>query len=260
MLGATEKMLGADNPLGAPQRLGYPNIVVFTEGSLGPSPGAHARHAETQPFPSRIVMDEPSMKRRRNGDSDYEGDLVDPAAAGSDAPASASPNSQPQAHGPVYVGGGEREARAYVAPTAVPLIAAPKTSADKVAIASSVDPRRMQTIRVSPGRIRPPLSPDEQRPDMIAEEAGGSPSSRYPTSGAQPSQRAPKSAMASATIVRAPPPAVSNSGPPTIVWVLAVALAALIGAGVALWLRKNSTTPAPAPTNVPAKPASTTKR
>ena len=116
-------------------------------------------------------MGKPSMKRRRNGDSDYEGDLVDPSVDGSDPHASASPNSQPNAHSPVYVGGGEREARAYVAPTAVPLIAAPKTSADKVAIASSVDPRRMQTIRLSPGRIRPPLTPDEQRPEMPAEEA-----------------------------------------------------------------------------------------
>lgn len=206
-------------------------------------------------------MGKPSMKRRRNGDSDYEGDLVDPSVDGTDAQASASPNSQPNAHSPVYVGGGEREARAYVAPTAVPLIAAPKTSADKVAIASSVDPRRMQTIRLSPGRIRPPLSPDEQRPEMPAEEAGvAAPSSRYPTSAAHISQRGPKSAMASSTVVRTPPSAPTNSGPPMIVWVLAVALAALIGAGTALWLRKNSTAPAPAPTNVPAKPAPATNR
>ena len=211
-------------------------------------------------------MGKPSMKRRRNGESDYEGDLVDPSVDGSDPHASASPNSQPNAHGPVYVGGGEREARAYVAPTAVPLIAAPKTSADKVAIASSVDPRRMQTIRLSPGRIRPPLTPDEQRPEMPAEEAAGAvpsvPSSRYPTSAAHISQRGPKSAMASSTVVRAPPSAPTNSGPPMIVWVLAVALAALIGAGTALWLRKNSAAPAPAPTptSVPVKPAPATNR
>ena len=190
------------------------------------------------------------MKRRRSGDSDFDGDLVDPSLGAPEPPT--SPSGQPNAHGQVYVGGGEREARAYVGPTAVPSIAAPKASADKVAISSTVDPRRMQTMRLPVGRPRPALTPEEQqeqkaRPDLMAED-GATPSSRYPTSGAQISKR-PKSAMASATIVRAPPSvsATASSSPPTIVWVLAVALAALIGAGVALWLRKSSTTPAPAP-------------
>lgn len=209
------------------------------------------------------------MKRRRNGDADFDGDLIDPSLGGPDTAPSASPtaqqNEQAPAHSPVFVGGGEREARAYVAPVAVPSIVAPKTSADKVAIASSVDPRRMQTMKLSPGRIRPPLSPDEQaRPDLVNEEAGGTPSSRYPTSGAHISKRGPKSAMASATVVRAPPAAPTNavnSGPPTVVWVLAVALAALIGAGIALWLRKNSVpVPTPAPTVAPAQPAAPTNR
>lgn len=195
-------------------------------------------------------MGEPSMNRRRSGDAEFEGDLVDPTIGGTDAAGSADPKANPQGHGPVYVGGGEREARAYVAPVAVKAAAAPKAAADKVAIASSVDPRRMQTMRIAPGRPRPGLTPDEQRPDQILEDGAATPatpSSRYPTSGAQVSQRPAKSAMASATVVRAPPAAPTNSGPPTIVWVLAVALAALIGAGTALWLRKNSVAPAPAP-------------
>jgi hypothetical protein len=205
-------------------------------------------------------MGKPSMNRRRNGDADFDGDLVDPTIGGTDAPASAAPTSHPQGHSPVFVGGGEREARAYVAPVTVKAAAAPKAAADKVAIASSVDPRRMQTMRIAPGRPRPPLTPDEQRPDQMTEEGAATPatpSSRYPTSGAQISQRPPKSAMASATVVRAPPSAPTNSGPPTIVWVLAVALAALIGAGTALWIRRNSTAPAPAPApaSAPAKAA-----
>jgi hypothetical protein len=46
------------------------------------------------------------------------------------------------------------------------------------------------------------------------------------------------------------------------VWILAVALAALIGAGTALWLRKSSTTPAPTPTptSAPDKQAPKTNR
>lgn len=202
-------------------------------------------------------MGKPSMNRRRSGDADFEGDLVDPTIGGADPAGSTASGSHPQGHGPVYVGGGEREARAYVAPVAVKAAAAPKATADKVAIASSVDPRRMQTMKLSPGRIRPPVAPDEQRPDQILEEGAATPatpSSRYPTSGAQVSQRPPKSAMASATVVRAPPAVPTNSGPPTIVWVLAVALAALIGAGTALWIRKNTVapTPAPVPTTAPA--------
>ena len=204
------------------------------------------------------------MKRRRNGDSDFDGDLVDPSVGAPEPPGSASPAAQPNAHSQVYVGGGEREARAYVGPTALPSIAAPKATPDKVAIASSVDPRRMQTMKLSPGRIRPPPSADEQRPGEMSEEQGAAsvPSNRYPTPAAQISQRPPKSAMASATIVRAPPSAPTNSGPPTIVWVLAVALAALIGAGTALWLRKSSTAPAPAPAPVsaPDKPTPPAKR
>ncbi len=209
-------------------------------------------------------MGKPSMKRKRNGDADFDGDLVDPSVGTPEPPASVSAASQPNAHSQVYVGGGEREARAYVGPTALPSIAAPKAAPDKVAISSSVDPRRMQTMKLSPARPRTPLAPDEPRPGEMTEEqvAAGAPSSRYPTSAAQMSQRPPKSAMASATIVRAPPSAATSSGPPTIVWVLAVALAALIGAGTALWLRKSNTTPAPspAPASAPDKPASPAKR
>jgi hypothetical protein len=204
------------------------------------------------------------MKRRRNGDSEFDGDLIDPSMDANQAGGSASPASQPNPHGPVYVGGGEREARAYVAPVPVPLIAAPKAAADKVAIASSVDPRRMQTMRLAPGRPRAPLTPEEQqleRPGQMTEEANPhAPSSRYPTSGAQISHRPPKSPMAS-TIVRTPPPAQTNNGPPLVIWILAVALAALIGAGTALWIRKNSATPAPAPAPAaaPKAPATTNR-
>jgi len=258
-LQACAKKTTTTNTLLAP-RYAYdnPNSVVLTEGSLGPSPGAHARNAETKlPFPSWIVTGKPSMKRRRNGDSDFDGDLVDPSVGAPEPPPTTSPSSQPNPHhGPVYVGGGEREARAYVPPMVLPSIAAPKTTADKVAISSSIDPRRMQTMRIAPGQLRPPLSPDEQRPQVIAEEAGATPSNRYPTAGPRSSPRGPKSAMASATIARAPTSApANNNNLPTIVWVLAVALAALIGAGTALWLRKTSVSPAPAPMSVPDKPA-----
>lgn len=196
------------------------------------------------------------MKRRRNGDSEFDGDLVDPSLGSAEPPnAAAADAAHASSHSQVFVGGGEREARAYVPPTSLPAIAAPKQTADKVAIASSVDPRRMQTMRLAPGRPRPPLTPEElqeQRPDQLAEEVGA-PSSRYPTSGSHVSQRAPKSAMA-ATVVRAPPSAAPpTSGPPTIVWVLAVALAALIGAGTALWLRRS--TAAPPQTPAPTAPA-----
>jgi hypothetical protein len=177
-----------------------------------------------------------------------------------------SSSSHPNGHhGPVYVGGGEREARAYVAPVVVPSAAAPKSTGEKVAISSTVDPRRMQTMKLPPGRPRPPLTPDEQpqeRPELIAEDAAAAPSNRYPTSGAQINKR-PKSAMASATVVRPPPALPTNSGPPAIVWVLAVALAALIGAGTALWLRKGNATPTPAqavPKTSPDKQAPPTNR
>lgn len=205
------------------------------------------------------------MKRRRNGDSDDEGDLVDPSLGNPEPSNSGASPSHPNAHGQVFVGGGEREARAYVPPTSLPSIAAPKSTADKVAISSTVDPRRMQTMRLSPGRPRPPLTPEElaqQRPGQMAEEAGA-PSSRYPTSGSHVSQRAPKSAMATATIVRAPPSATpASSGLPTIVWVLAVALAALIGAATALWLRRSTPAPPqpPAPASEPVKPAEPSNR
>jgi hypothetical protein len=251
---ANEKKRSTQYPLGAPRRVRYPNIVVLTEGSLGPSPGAHARNAELQlPFPSWIVTGKASMKRRRNGDSEFDGDLVDPSLGAPEPPQPSAPSSessQPNGHAPVFVGGGEREARAYVPPTSLPAAAAPKQTADKVAISSSVDPRRMQTMRLAPGRPRPPLTPEEQaqeRPGQMSEDAG-SPSSRYPTSGSHVSQRPPKSPMASATIVRQPPSVGrSSSGTPTVVWVLAVALAALIGAATALWLRKSPATPAPGP-------------
>lgn len=203
------------------------------------------------------------MKRRRNGDSDFDGDLVDPSVGAPEPTTSPSATPNPNAHGQVYVGGGEREARAYVGPTALPSIAAPKATPDKVAISSSVDPRRMQTMKLAPGRPRAPMSPDEPRPGQLTEESGpvGAPSNRYPTSAAQISQRPPKSAMAAATIVRAPPAIPtskstgnSSSGPPTIVWVLAVALAALIGAGTALWLRKSNAATTPTPASAPDKP------
>jgi hypothetical protein len=42
--------------------------------------------------------------------------------------------------------------------------------------------------------------------------------------------------------------------------VLAVALAALIGAGTALWLRKNSALPTPTPASAPDKPSAPTNR
>lgn len=266
---SAKKFSNPDTPLASRGPYDTQISSSLPRARFGPSPGAHARNAEPKLlFPSWIVTGKPSMKRRRSGDSDFDGDLIDPSVGAPEPPPPGSPHAN--AHTPVFVGGGEREARAYVAPTAVPSAAAPKSTADKVAISSAVDPRRMQTMRLPPGRPRPPLSPDEQqRPDLMSEEGTGTPSSRYPTSAAQISQR-PKSAMASATVVRAPPSVPTNTnGPPAVIWIFAVALAALIGAGTALWLRRSSAPPAPpaptvapAPVPVPApvKPAPATNR
>ncbi len=238
-------------PLGAQKRLRYPNHPLPHEGH-GPSPGGkRARnHRARVPFPSRTEAGKPRMRARRNDDSDT-GDLVDPSMGAPQPPqAGPTPRPNPQSHAQVYIGRGEREERAYIPPTALPNIAKPKEDAEKVAISSSVDPRRMQTMRLAPGRPRQPLSPDE-RPEGMLEEPGAA-SSQFPPSSVRSSQRGPKSSMAHATIsMRAPSPT-ATSGPPMIVWVLAVALAALIGAGTALWLRRTSPAPQPAPTTAPA--------
>jgi hypothetical protein len=202
------------------------------------------------PFPSRTEAGKPRMRARRNDDSDI-GDLVDPSMGAPLPPPQAGPASRPnpQSHGQVYIGRGEREERAYIPPTSLPNIAKPKEDADKVAISSSVDPRRMQTMRLAPGRPRPPLTPDE-RPEGMIEEPGATSSPFTPPS-VRSSQR-PKSSAANATVSMKALSPTDTSGPPMIVWVLAVALAALIGAGTALWLRRSSPQPQPAPTTAPA--------
>ena len=198
------------------------------------------------------------MSSRKPSDSEHDGDLVDPsfgAGATPEPPPVARPSAPPnQAN--VLVGGGEREARAYVGPTALPTINAPKpTDAGKVAIASSVDPRRMQTVRISPGagRMRPPLAPGERPapPEPLASPYGPvSPRPAPPPAFIVP-HAAPHSMPPSAKVSSRRP----ASGPPaTVIWVLAVVLAALIGAGAALWIRRNMQAKEP-PKPVPAAPA-----
>ncbi|MDI1481697.1 hypothetical protein [Polyangium sp. y55x31] len=198
------------------------------------------------------------MSARRPSDSEHDGDLVDPSfgAGGSPEPPPVLRPSAPPNQSNVLVGGGEREARAYVGPTALPTVQAPK-SADtgKVAIASSVDPRRMPTVRISPGRGRPPLAPGE-RPappePMVSPFGPVSPRPAPPPAFVVPHSgphSGPHSAPASAKVSSRPEPA---SSPATAIWVLAVVLAALVGAGAALYIRRNMAAqqpppPAPAP-------------
>ena len=251
-------------PLGGFSGLGYPKKC--------PRPSIEAatpRRAATRGCVKR------RMSARKSSDSEHDGDLVNPsfgagatpepppaarpsADNGGSAPTSgaAPPNPLPPNQSNVLVGGGEREARAYVGPTALPTVAAPKPTdgAGKVAIASSVDPRRMPTVRISPGhgRARPPLAPGERPAPPEAMVAPFGPVSPRPTP--PPALVAPHGAPHSV-----PPSAAKVSSrrdptgsPATAIWVLAVVLAALIGAGAALWIRRNMAAkepppPAPAP-------------
>ncbi len=198
------------------------------------------------------------MSARKPHHSELDADLVDPRFGGGQTPepAPVARPSQPNAN--VLVGGGEREARAYVGPTALPSahVPSPSDAGGKVAIASSVDPRRMPTVRIAPGRPRPPLQPGE-RP--AAPEGMGMGMTPF-VPGVRPApppgfiEPAPRSAPISRPIGSAP--AVASSGTPAAVWILAVLLAALVGAGVALYIRRNSAT-APVPVPRPAAPATT---
>jgi hypothetical protein len=192
------------------------------------------------------------MSAKRSLESDL-GDLVDPSF---DAPAAEEEVPQRLSHpnNPnVLVGGGEREARVYVPPTSLPqgpALTGPDTSS-KVAISSSVDPRRMPTVRISQGRSKPP--PPGERP-APPEGAYGQVVPKPPR---PPAIHEAPLAPAQASRAPAQPGAAATS--PAVIWILAVTLAALIGAGAALYIRKSMMqrqTPAPAPTSTGA-PAST---
>ncbi|MRG97247.1 hypothetical protein [Polyangium spumosum] len=196
------------------------------------------------------------MSARRSADSEHDGDLVDPSfgAGGTPEPPPVLRPSNPPNQSNVLVGGGEREARAYVGPTALPAVAAPKSTegAGKVAIASSVDPRRMPTVRISPGRARPPLAPGERPapPEPLTSPYGPvSPRPAPPPALVVP-HGAPHSIPPSAAKVssRRNP----SGSPAMVIWVLAVVLAGLIGAGAALWIRRNMAAKEPPP--APAAP------
>ncbi len=196
------------------------------------------------------------MSARKPADSELDGDLVDPSfgAGATPEPAPTSVKAPPNPAN-VLVGGGEREARAYVGPTALPTVAAPKSmeGAGKVAIASSVDPRRMQTIKMSThpgGRARPPLAPGERPPPPEGIPFGPvSPRPAPPPALVVPHNMPPS--------VHAPSRRDPTGSSATVIWVLAVVLAALIGAGAALWIRRNmAAQEAPAKPPVPAAPHS----
>ncbi|MDC3986097.1 hypothetical protein [Polyangium jinanense] len=198
------------------------------------------------------------MSARRPSNSEHDGDLVDPsfgAGASPEPPPVLRPSVPPNQNN-VLVGGGEREARAYVGPTALPAAHAPKTAeTGKVAIASSVDPRRMPTVRISTGRGRPPLAPGE-RPappePMISPFGPVSPRPTPPPAFVVP-HSAPHSVPPSAKVSSRPEPAGS---PATAIWVLAVVLAALVGAGAALYIRRNMAAQQPPPAPAPVAPHS----
>ncbi|MDC0742412.1 hypothetical protein [Polyangium mundeleinium] len=197
------------------------------------------------------------MSARRPSDSEHDGDLVDPSfgAGGSPEPPPVLRPSAPPNQANVLVGGGEREARAYVGPTALPAahVPNPAETAGKVAIASSVDPRRMPTVRISPGRAKP-LAPGERPapPEALVSPFGPVSPRPPPPSALVVPHSAPHSAPSSAKVSSRPEPAGS---PATAIWVLAVVLAALIGAGVALYIRRNMPAKEPPPP-VPAAPHS----
>lgn len=144
--------------------------------------------------------------------------------------------SQPSAS--VLVGGGEKEARAYVPPTALPSLGPQEgDTTSKVAIASDVDPRRMPTVKIPEERKkksaagRPaPLDADgvprPSKPGFSEAEAEGE-------DGTQTRARGGKS--------------------PMVIWAVAVALAAVLGAGAAYGVRKGMRKDAPS--GEPAKTA-----
>ncbi|MDI1446665.1 hypothetical protein [Polyangium sp. 6x1] len=198
------------------------------------------------------------MSARRPSESEHDGDLVDPSfgAGASPEPPPVLRPSVPPNQANVLVGGGEREARAYVGPTALPTVQAPKPAdAGKVAIASSVDPRRMPTVRISPGRAKP-LAPGERPgpPEGLMSPFGPvSPRPAPPPAIVMP-HSAPHSVPSSGKVSSRPEPSAS---PATAIWVLAVVLAALVGAGVALYIRRNMAAQEPAPPALaPAAPHS----
>ncbi|MDI3283814.1 hypothetical protein [Polyangium sp. 15x6] len=198
------------------------------------------------------------MSARRPSNSEHDGDLIDPSfgAGGSPEPPPVLRPSAPPNQSNVLVGGGEREARAYVGPTALPAAHAPSAeTAGKVAIASSVDPRRMPTVRISPGRGRPPLAPGERPapPEPLVSPFGPVSPRPAPPSALIVPHSAPHSAPSSAKVSSRPGPA---AGPATAVWVLAVVLAALVGAGVALYIRRNMAAQPPPSAPAPAVPHS----
>ncbi|UQA59058.1 hypothetical protein [Polyangium aurulentum] len=150
-----------------------------------------------------------------------DGELVDPsfgtAPAAELPPAPPARGSQPSAS--VLVGGGEKQARAYVPPTALPSLGPQEgDTSSKVAIASDVDPRRMPTVKkpsAKAGERPAPLDGDAARPapSGISEddEAEGE-------AGSKARGRSAKS--------------------PMLIWAVAVTLAVVVGAGAAYWVRK----------------------
>lgn len=200
------------------------------------------------------------MSTRKPRESELDGDLVDPSFGANATPEPAPVGRPSQPNPQVLVGGGEREARAYVPPTALPSGVGPNPNegGGKVAIASSVDPRRMPTVRLAPGRPRPPLAPGErpQPPEAPMQYVPGTsrpgpPAFVEAAPRSQPDPGGPRSMPASS---QAEP-----SSTPAVVWILAVLLAALVGAGAALWIRRNmAVKPDPAaPAAAPNAPALT---
>jgi len=161
------------------------------------------------------------MRAKGKRESVSDGELVDPSFDASPRenlpPAPPARGSQPSAS--VLVGGGEKQARAYVPPTALPSLGPQEgDTSSKVAIASDVDPRRMPTVKkpsAKAGERPAPLDNDAAHPDPSGlDEADGA-------EGEAEGKSRGRSAKS-----------------PMLIWAVAVTLAVLVGAGAAYWVRK----------------------
>jgi hypothetical protein len=181
------------------------------------------------------------MRAKRKRDSEIDSDLVDPSFDApleeATEPAKPQPNAKPplpnprasQPSGSVLVGGGEKQARAYVPPTALPSLGPQEAdTSSKVAISNDIDPRRMPTVKI----------PEERKKKSAAAGARPAPldADGVPRP-APPGFSAPETDGEDGTPSKAAPRGRSS----TLIWAVAVTLAAVLGAGAAYGVRKSMT-------------------
>jgi hypothetical protein len=187
------------------------------------------------------------MRAKGERESVSDGELVDPSfdrpSLEDQPPAPPARGSHPSAS--VLVGGGEKQARAYVPPTALPSLGPQEgDTSSKVAIASDVDPRRMPTVKIPEGR-REPSAKAGERPAPLDTDDVPLPS----LSGFSDPDEAEAGSKDRGRRTRSP----------MLIWAVAVTLAVGIGAGAAYWVRKGMA-PKGAPSGErPAKTAPATR-